>query len=122
MNNPIRPLFHGWSATCDGPDGPPKQRWTKALTGEPVRPPLSAQAKRISSALDELAAMGSSICTLLAAVDKGASINIGPVGDAEGTISAAMYQNTGPRPRYETARAAKVADVVAQLADKWGKP
>lgn len=141
MSATIRPIFSGWSSDetacegdpevcdcawhdnarrsyasrdCDGPDGPPKVRT--------LPQGLSEQARRISAALNELATTGSQICLILAAIDKGASLNIGPVGDAEGTISGAMYTNTGPRPRYETARARKVGDVIAQLAEKWGTP
>lgn len=80
----------------------------------------SAQSERTSSALSELAAMGSDICTLLAAVQAGATLVLtgpDPLGSSQ-RFGATIESATGARYVHGTDR--ELSRLLSDLAKQWG--
>lgn len=98
---------------CQSPVTTEHELRAHRLATAQMRTEPSPRAQRISSALDELAAFGSDVCTLLNAVNKGATLQLGP-STTVGSIGGRLVH--GSRKLNATG---DIRTVLADLAAGW---
>lgn len=112
---------------CPGHRSDPARPGFCSLCGSPCesrpRREASEQQQRTSSALAELAAMGSDVCALLAAVQGGATLVISgpdPLGSRTSPRFGATIQSaTGAREAHATG--SDLPRLLSDLAKSWSK-